>query len=100
MCLFYISGLDEKIFADCLKFLESSLEKPMFLKAFEKIYLDNSGKSVSIVQQFKSIYQCPSNIIVFVISYCTVSLRVRYTKQVLWVNQSESSHFHLNLTSG
>ena len=76
MCLFYISGLDEKIFADCLKFLESSLEKPMFLKAFEKIYLDNSGESVSFVQQFKSIHQCQSYIIVFVISYCPV-LRIQ-----------------------
>ena len=40
---YYFSGLDEKIFTDCLKFLEVSLEKPMFLKAFEKIYLENSG---------------------------------------------------------
>ena len=40
------SGLDEKIFTDCLRFLEVSLEKPMFLKAFEKIYLENSGSSI------------------------------------------------------
>ena len=42
--LYCFSGLDEKIFTDCLKFLEVSLEKPMFLKAFEKIYLENSGR--------------------------------------------------------
>ncbi|KAL5019292.1 hypothetical protein ScPMuIL_005014 [Solemya velum] len=32
------SGLDEKIFHDCLKFMENHLEKPVGKKAFEKFY--------------------------------------------------------------
>lgn len=42
--LFY-SGLDEKIFLDCLKFMENHLEKPAGKKAFEKFYTESGGRS-------------------------------------------------------
>ena len=38
---FCYSGLDEKILCDCMKLLESHLDKPEGLKAFEKFYSAN-----------------------------------------------------------
>ncbi|XP_036368081.1 E3 ubiquitin-protein ligase UBR4 isoform X5 [Octopus sinensis] len=35
-----LSGLDEKIFVDCLKFMDSHLEKTAGKKAFEKFYIE------------------------------------------------------------
>ncbi|KAL4218587.1 perineurial glial growth [Mactra antiquata] len=40
------SNLDEKIFCDCLKFMENILDKPMGQKAFEKFYSTNDLTSL------------------------------------------------------
>lgn len=44
--LLYFSGLDEKILYECIKFMETCLEKPVARKAFKAVYTENAGKEI------------------------------------------------------